>query len=103
MSTRSRGHEEPRGERAASRMDADSGRLWPHLGWGPNPRGGHRQDAPAVWYERCEALPALPFAGYFADPSENPTVRPQPAPPRRDHEPVALEDGLVVIARRRRP
>lgn len=56
---------------------------------------------PLAWYEP-ERVEAPLFLGYFAaEPSENPTIRPAAAPPVA--EPVPGEDGLIIVARHRRP
>ena len=59
---------------------------------------------PAAWYDE-RRTDGAPFAAFYAlEPSENPTVRPQPAPAGGDPlEAMVRGENLVIIARRSRP
>lgn len=60
---------------------------------------------PAAWYD-ARRTDEAPFAAFYAlEPSENPTVRPQPAAPSGGDplEAMVRGENLVIIARRSRP
>jgi len=51
------------------------------------------------WADRLHAVDR-PFASYFEDGAENPTIRPSS---QCERDPLSGEVGLVIIARRRHP
>lgn len=66
--------------------------------------GVSKQDSTVLtWHNRRDNDSTLPFAVYFSDDSETPTLRPAPSVMLPLAERVPGEDGLIIIGRRRNP